>query len=203
MKRRVLDVSGLPHIGFGPRDPLWWSIMLLIAIEGTMLVLLSIAYFYIRERTTPFPPAHVARDVAWIMTLEVVLWCFSAWPQRRASKAAVRADVGAMRRNLIVATLIAAVACVVRLWVFDRLPFRWDEHAYGSVVWGLLGVQWLHGLTAVLEDGLYIILLFKGPVEDKHRVDVEVSAPLVYFVVAGAILVWAVIFLEVLLGGGR
>jgi hypothetical protein len=45
---------------------------------------------------------------------------------------------------------------------------------------------------------VYIVLLFVGPVEDKHRVDIEVSTPLWYFVVAGAALAWAVVFLEVL-----
>ncbi len=201
--RRTLDVSGLPSFAFGPRDPLWWGVMLLIAIEGTMLALLAIAYFYVADRTDPFPPSPVGRDVAWIATLEVALWIASAWPQRRATKAAYRADVRGMRRNLIAATLLAAAAAAVRLWLFDRLPFAWDSHAYGSVVWGLLGVQWIHGLTAIAEDATFIAILTRGPVEHKHRVDVEVSSLLVYFVIAGGLLVWAVVFLDVLIGGPR
>lgn len=201
--KRDLDVSELPTTAFGPRAPLWWGAALLIAIEGTMLVLLAISCFYVRDRTDPFPPARVGRDVAWIAALDVGLWIASAWPQHRATRAALAADVRGMRRNLIAATALALAACAVRVWLFHRLPFAWDDHAYGSVVWGLLGVQWLHGLTAVGEDLTFVVLLFLGPVEDKHRVDVEVSSLLVYFVIAGAILMWLVVFLEIAMRGAR
>lgn len=200
MKRRVVDVSELPPIAFTVRDPLWWAVMMLVAIEGTMLVLLALAYGFVAERTDPFPPVVLGHGLAWIMTLELGLWMLSAWPQRRASHHAIAGSVVGMRRSLIAATSLAIAGVLVRLWLFDWLPFRWDDHAYGSVVWGLLGVQFLHAVTAVCEDLLYIVLLFTGPVEDKHRVDVEVSAPLVYFVVCGEALIWAVVFLPVLLG---
>jgi cytochrome c oxidase subunit 3 len=201
MSRRILDVSGLPTTAFGPRDPLWWSVICLIAIEGSMLVLLAVSYAYVADRTHPFPPVHLGRTLAWIATADMLLWLLSSWPQRRTSKAAVRRDLPAMRRNLIVATLIAIVALVVRIYVMMHLPFRWDSHAYGSVVWGLLAVHFTHGITGIGEDALYCVLLFVGPVEDKHRTDIEVSAPLVYFVAAGGILIWALVFLPTLIAG--
>lgn len=203
MKRRVLDVSMAPHIGFGPRDPTWWGVVLLVAIEATMLALLAVSYIYVYHRTDPFPPAHMATGVAWLATLEVVLWICAAIPQHMCSKACVEGDLQRMRRTLIAANVFAIWACVVRLWIFAALPFRWDDHAYGSMVWALLGVQWLHGLTSVIEDSIYVVIFYRGPVEDKHRVDIEVTSPLVDFVVAGTILIWALVFAPVLFGGGR
>ncbi len=201
MSRRILDVSGLPTTCFGPRDPLWWSVILLIAIEGTMLALLAVSYAYVSDRTQPFPPVHMSRTLAWIATLDMLLWIASSYPQRRTSKAAVARDLRGMRRNLVVATLIAIAALVVRIYLMKHLPFRWDSHAYGSVVWGLLAVHFTHGLTGIGEDALYCVLLFVGPVEDKHRTDIEVSAPLIYFVAAGGVLIWALVFLPVLVAG--
>lgn len=198
MKRRVLDVSGLPAHAFGPRDPLWWAVILLIAIEGTMLVLLAVSYFYIRDRTTPFPPVIVPHRIAWIAAFEVVLWIASALPTYTSGRAAIAGDLPRMRRHLIVATALGLLAVTLRWYEFHLLPFRWDSHAYGSSVWALLGLQWVHGLTGIGENLLYIVLLFTGPVEDKHRVDIEVSTPLWYFVIAGAVLAWLVVFLEVL-----
>jgi cytochrome c oxidase subunit 3 len=202
VKRRVVDVSKLSDIGFSHRDPLWWAVLLLIAIEGTMLGLLTVAYFYVGERTDPFPPVHMSTKLAWIATLDVALWLVSAWPQRRASKAAIAGSVTGMRNNLMLASIFTLLAVAVRVWLMMSLPFHWDDHAYGSVVWGLLAVHFSHGVTAAGEDLAYVALLFIGPVEDKHRVDVEVSAPLVYFVVAGGLLIWAVVFLRIFLGGG-
>jgi heme/copper-type cytochrome/quinol oxidase subunit 3 len=203
VKRRVVDVSGLPHLAFGARDPLWWAVVSLIAIEGTMLVLLALSYLYVSDRTTPFPPTHIGTFVAWIMTAEIVLWVITSLPQHLSSKAAIRGDLPRMRLYLVLATAIGAVACVLRVWVFTQLPFRWNDHAYGSVVWGLLGVQFTHCVTGMIEDLVFCVILFVGPVEDKHRTDIEVTSPLMYFVTAGAVLCWALVFLPVLLGGGR
>jgi cytochrome c oxidase subunit III len=199
VKQRVIDVAGLPAHAFGHRDPLWWAVILLVAIEGTMLALLAVSYFYIRDRTTPFPPVAVPRSIAWIATLELVLWIASAVPTYASGRAAIAGDVRRMRRQLILATALGVVALALRWYEIHLLPFRWDSHAYGSIVWALLGLQWVHGLTGVGEDLLYVVLLFVGPVEDKHRVDIEVSTPLWYFVIAGAALAWLVVFLEVLL----
>jgi heme/copper-type cytochrome/quinol oxidase subunit 3 len=198
VKRRVIDVSGLPTHAFGPRDPLWWAVALLVAIEGTMLALLAVSYFYIRSRTSPFPPVTIPRTIAWLSTIELAVWLVSALPTYAAGRAAIAGDLPRIRRQLILATALGVVAAVLRWYQFHLLPMRWDSHAYGSVVWSLLGLQWVHGLTGIGENVLYIVLLFVGPVEDKHRVDIEVSTPLWYFVIAGAALAWAVVFLEVL-----
>lgn len=198
MIRRAIDVSKLPTHAFGARDPLWWAVTLLVAIEGSMLVLLAVSYFYVRSRTAPFPPVEVPRAIAAVAAVEVALWIASALPTYRAGRAAIAGDLAAMRRQLIAATVLGAIAAALRWYEVHLLPLRWDSHAYGSVVWALLGLQWIHGLTGIGENLVYIVLLYVGPVEDKHRVDVEVSTPLWYFVVAGAVLAWAVVFLEVL-----
>jgi cytochrome c oxidase subunit III len=199
VKRRVLDVSSLRTLAFGPRAPLWWAVILLDAIEGTMLVLLAVSYFYIRDRTAPFPPVAVARTAGWVATAEVAVWLVSIWPMVLAARAAREDRLRGMRTGLIAATALGIVALILRWYEFHLLPFRWDSHAYGSIVWSLLGVQWVHGLTGIGENLLFIVLLFVGPVEAKHRVDVEVSTILWYFVIAGATLAWATVFLEVLL----
>jgi cytochrome c oxidase subunit 3 len=201
--KKAVDVSRLPMIQFGHHDPLWWGVMLLIGIEGTMLALLAVAHIYVADRTHPFPPTHMGRDVAMVATLELVLWLVSMWPMRRASHAAIAGGIPEIRRWLIIATVLGLAGVIVRLWIFHWLPFRWDDHAYGSVVWALLGLQWLHALTGVGENILYIILGYRGPFEDKHRVDVEVCTPLWYFVVAGTTLIWALVFAELLIKGPR
>jgi cytochrome c oxidase subunit 3 len=202
VKRRELDVHALPDLAFGHRSPLWWSLILLCAIEGTMLVLLVLSYFYVRDRTSPWPPTLGLRPAAWIMTMELALMIASCLPMIASSQAAKRGDVRGMRRTLIVGTALAVAAGVCRWQVFAHLPFHWDSHAYGSVVWTLLGVQLTHGLSGILENAVFIALLFIGPVEEKHRVDVSVSTVLWWFVVAGTFLVWAVVFAPALFGEG-
>jgi cytochrome c oxidase subunit 3 len=200
-RRRVLEVGGLPAHAFGHRDPLWWAVILLVCIEGTMLVLLTLSYFYLSDRMSPWPVEPIPRRLAWLGTAELALWIVSAVPTWWAAKAAVRGSVAGMRAGLILATLLALAAIALRYAILRALPFRWDANAYASVVWTLLGAQWLHGLTGAGENLLYIALLLRGPVEDKHRADIEVSTPLWYFVIVGGLLIWAVLFAGPLLRG--
>lgn len=202
MRRRVLEVGGLPHIAFGPRDPMWWGVILLAAIESTMLVLLAIAYYFVRERTQPWPPTATPSWIAWTETVTLVVVLISVWPMTAAMRAAERGELRPIRRGMMWTLGLALIAAVARVVVFAALPFHWDSHAYGSVVWGLLTLQGLHGLTGIGELVVMIALFFIGPIEDKHRVDVEASGYLWYLVVFGEALLWAVVFLEMLVTRG-
>jgi heme/copper-type cytochrome/quinol oxidase subunit 3 len=168
-------------------------------IEGSMLVLLAISYFYVRDRVDPWPPNLPARTVAIVGTVEIVLWLASCWPMHVASKAAIAGDLRRMRIGMVASTALGVAAAVLRGFEFTLLPFRWDANAYASCIWGLLVVQTTHQVTGLFENGFFIAILYRGPIEQKHRSDIEVGAPLWYFVAAGALLTWAVCFLEILI----
>lgn len=201
MKRRVIDVSALPPIGFGHRDPLWWAVILLVAIEATILAFLAIAYYYVRARTSPWPPVLTEQPVAWLGAVELALLLASVVPMHHASRAAERGSVRGMQVGLIAATTLGAAALVVRVVVFDQLGFRWDANAYASVVWTLLGLHTIHLIAGVAENVLFVVFLLRGPIEQKHRVDINVSTPLWYFVVAGQLVLVGVVHADIFATG--
>ena len=45
VERPVLDVSHLPTVAFGTRSLTWWGVMGMMAIEGTVFVLMIASYF--------------------------------------------------------------------------------------------------------------------------------------------------------------
>jgi heme/copper-type cytochrome/quinol oxidase subunit 3 len=200
--RKVLDVGALPAGGFGHRAPLWWGIMLAVAIEATMLLLLAIGYGYIRDRTAPWPPVLAPRLVAWIATVDLALLVLSAVPMQLASRAAVRDRARGMRNGLLVATGLGIASLLCRWAIFERLPFRWDANAYASAVWALIGLQSFHVLTGVVDNALFLARLAARPVTLARRIEVQASTPLWYFVIAGAALVWALVFVEIFVHGG-
>lgn len=201
MIRRVLDVSGTPTVAVGPKDQLWWAMMLLNVIEGSMLVLLAISYVYIGDRTSPWPPVVSPRSIGWLGTVETAVLVASAVPIYLSGRGAVRGDLWAMRRWLMVGTAIGVVALVCRIAVFRMLPFRWDTNAYGGAVWTFLGLQTFHLLSSLVENTVFALLLVRGPVEEKHRSDLHASTLLWYLVVAGSVLVWAFIYVDILRTG--
>jgi cytochrome c oxidase subunit 3 len=195
VSRRAIDVSHLPEIAFGHRDPLWWGAMGLIAIEGTMVALVIATYFYVRGNFDAWPPEGFGRPLQALAAVEALVVAISAWPIVRTNQAALDGDLRRMRRWLAVATALGAVYLLLRWQIFLRMPFRWDLDAYASTVWAFLVLNTLHGLTGTLENALLLALLFKGPVEKKHLVDVHAGGFLWYFVVASWLPVYAIVFL--------
>jgi cytochrome c oxidase subunit 3 len=84
----------------------------------------------------------------------------------------------------------------IRIDILHRLTFRWDSHAYGSLVWTTVGLHTLHIVTGICENLLFITLLTKGPVEDKHMDDLRLNSMYWYFVVACWVPFYCIFFLD-------
>ncbi len=51
-----------------------------------------------------------------------------------AAQAAEREDLSKIRLWLIVSTVLMVAFLAVRIAILHRLTFRWDSHAYGSLI---------------------------------------------------------------------
>jgi heme/copper-type cytochrome/quinol oxidase subunit 3 len=148
MKPRAdLDVSGLPTVVYGPRAPLWWGVAGIMAIEGTMFAILAVSYFYLRGGAVEWPPPDVRHPGLGITTLGLAILLASMLPMHRAARAAEREDLKGIRLWLIVSTVLMVAFLVMRGIVLRSLTFRWDSHAYGSLVWTAAGLHTLHVVT--------------------------------------------------------
>jgi len=193
--RRWIDVSTLPTTAIGHRSPLWWGVMGMIAIESTMFALLAASYFYLRGGASVWPPPH-SRLPFTLDTVNVALLLVSLFPMWKTLKAAKAGSLRGMRTWLSVATILGLSCLAIRGWEFATIGFRWDAHVYGSIVWTILGMHALHLLASNGENVIFIVLLFKGPVEEKHLVDVYLNAIYWFFVVASWLPFYAIIFLD-------
>jgi heme/copper-type cytochrome/quinol oxidase subunit 3 len=195
-ERRVIDVSDLPTHAYGARDPLWWAIVMLVAIEGTMFALLLVSYFYLRENAPAWPVNGVGTvDLRW-GTASAVLLFLSAPTIHMQNRAAIADDIPGMRRWLIAGTALIAASLALRGVELTQLPFRWDDNAYASTFWTILGLHTFHMVTTTGENLLLLAVLFRGPVEAKFPVDVHVSGVYTYFVIGSWVPLFAVLYLE-------
>jgi cytochrome c oxidase subunit I+III len=192
----ALDVSGLPSHAFGHRAPLWWGVLFMVAIEATAMGILLVSYFYIRGNYDLWPPTPLSPAAFRLAVVEALLLAGSYPAMMVCVRAARRERLGPTRTWLVVATALGAAMLVVRAFEIPAIPFRWDQHAYGSVFWMTFGLHIGHVLTGVLENAMLIALLFKGPVEKKHFGDIEASALLWYFVVLEWVPGFAILYLE-------
>ena len=191
---RALDVSDLPEQGaFGPSGLIWWGTVGFMVIEGSMFVMALITYFYLRLRVEEWPPSLPDPQLFW-GTLNLAILYASAVPNHLAKVAAERFDEGATRRSMLVCVLFGLVLLVVRWLEFPALNARWDDNAYGSMVWCLMVLHTMHLLTDVGDTTVLAVLAWMYPLNKKRYVDISENGLYWYFIVAWWIPIYVTIY---------
>jgi heme/copper-type cytochrome/quinol oxidase subunit 3 len=190
----TLDVSALPATAFGPRTTIWWGVVGLLAIEGTMFGILISSYFYLSKNFSTWPPLGTPPPDLGAASANMVLLLASIWPMRAAHRAAFKSQRRPIWVALAICTAIGFAALALRASEFRAMHIRWDANAYGSIVWTTLGMHTGHLIASTLENILLMLLMRAGPVERKHFVDVNVNAVYWYFVVLAWLPVYAIIY---------
>ncbi|HYD50581.1 MAG TPA: cytochrome c oxidase subunit 3 [Terriglobales bacterium] len=192
----VVDVSGLPEFGFGSRGVVWWGVLGFISVELTMLVLCLAAYFYLRSQAVEWPPANTKPEL-WISSLNTGVLLASLVPMIWTERAALHMDVRRIRIGLMICLAFSAVFVVLRITELYLLPVRWNENAYGSILWTTIGLHTGHMFAEVIETVVILVLMFrKGPIHGKYFSDIEDNALYWYFIVGIWVPVFAVLFLS-------
>jgi cytochrome c oxidase subunit III len=200
----VLDVSGLPRSVMDHRSPIWWGNVLLLLIESTMFALLIASYFYLSQNfetwppprsTGPFPRHDTLPALAWASVI-LAVELFSIAPMLLASRACLTRSLRVVEAGLGF-TVVLGLACAYLEWRnLDSLRFRWDENAYASVTWTLLGLHLLHTIIATGENLIMFLYLLIEGMDDKHARDVRVAATYWYWVAGVWAALYAVIYLS-------
>ena len=194
MKGRAIDVSHLPTHAFGHRSLMWWGGAGVMAIEGTMFVLLMVAYAYLKGRSPEWPPGFFAPILFW-GTLNSGIMLASLIPNYLTKAAAERLDLRATRFWMTVTMVFVIAFSIVRIFEFRALNVWWDSNAYGSIVWTLLGFHTAQVLTDLADTVAFVVLFFRGPIQEAHFVDASENSFYWYFVAAFWLPVYVFIYL--------
>jgi len=190
-----IDVSDLPSYAFGRRGLMWWGTLGLIAIEGTVFALSLAGYFYFRQRTAEWPPGGLpAPDWPW-GTLNTLVLLASLVPNYWTDRVAKRHDLRSVRIGLPICLVFAVVFLIIRAFEFGSLNIRWDNNAYGLIVWTILGLHTVHLATDAIDTAVLAVLMFTGPLEGRRFSDVNDNAFYWYFVVLAWIPIYTVVYL--------
>ena len=192
-ERRTLDVSALPGYAFGNQGLIWWGTTGLMVIEGAMFVMVLVVYFYLRLKVSDWPPSLPNPDLTY-GTIELVIVFLSCVPNALAKKAAEKFDLRGVRIWLALLTLFGIVNVVLRAYEYPSLNCRWDDNAYGSVVWLLLSLHTIHIATDVVDGAVLLALMVIGPVTKNRFVDVSENSLYWYFIVAWWIPIYLTIY---------
>jgi cytochrome c oxidase subunit III len=191
--RPVQDLSGLPDYAFGPRMTMWWGTLGFCALEGTGFALAAGTYLYLVWLNPQWPLADVPPDLLWSSLLTAVLVA-SAWPNHLAGAAAKEEDLPRVRLLLVAMSVIGVVILAIRAFEFGTLHVRWDQNAYGSIVWALLGLHTAHILTDVIDTFVLTALMFTRHAHGKRFSDMEDNAFYWNFVILSWLPIYILIY---------
>lgn len=195
-QRSALDVSHLPTTAFGQRDPMWWGVAGLITIESTVFALFFASLLVYRGNESVWPPQPLSEVSRHLALAQLVLLIFTAAVTFVLNTVTEQGRLRPMRLWLTVDLLGGAGCVAVRWFELTHLPFRWDASAYASTVWTLFGLHSVHLVSGLLENLMFQVLLFKGPIEEKHLVDLKLNGGYWYFVVASGAVIYAALLLD-------
>jgi cytochrome c oxidase subunit III len=191
--RPVQDVSALPDYAFGPRMTMWWGTLGFMTLEGTGFALAAGAYLYLAWLNPQWPLADKPPDLLWSGLLTLVL-LVSLWPNQIAKRNARNEDLPRVQRDLLIMSFVAVVVLAIRGFELTTLNVLWDQNAYGSIVWVLLGLHTAHVLTDAVDTFVLTALMFTRHAHGKRFSDVEDNAAYWDFVVLSWLPIYGLVY---------
>jgi cytochrome c oxidase subunit III len=190
----ALDVSALPSFAFSHRSLMWWATAGMMGIEGCAFALAAVMLLYLHVHAPVWPLASRPPELAW-GSLNTIVMLTSLVPNHWTRKSAEKLDLKGTRIGMLLCLLWSAVFLGIRWLEFANLNCRWDDNAYGSIVWLLMGLHTTHLLTDFGDSAVLAALLFKKPLPGRRFVDVSESAVYWYFVVLAWLPIYALVYL--------
>jgi heme/copper-type cytochrome/quinol oxidase subunit 3 len=92
-------------------------------------------------------------------------------------------------------SVLGVIALVIRAFEFPALRVSWDDNAYGSILWAILGLHTTHLLTDLIETAVLTALMFSRHANNARRYgDLEDNAMYWNFVVAAWVPIYVCIY---------
>jgi len=200
--RRTIDVSHLPEEAFGERSPVWWGNTLMLLIESSTMVILFVSYFYLRMNFQEWPPPkvdvippiqHPVPDLG-VSTLNVLLILLSVPVMIWTHRAALRMDKRKILLGVGVMLAGSVIVSALRCAEFRATKFWWNDNAYASIVWTIIGMHLLYSLSGALEFLVMGLWIASHDLDEAHALDVTLAGIYWYWVAGTGVLVYVIVY---------
>jgi cytochrome c oxidase subunit 3 len=128
-------------------------------------------------------------------TLNLGILLLSAIPNQLTKSAADRHDVSGVRLWIVISLVAEVIFALLRIMEFRSLNVWWDDNAYASLLWIVLGFHTTHVIADTIDSTVLAVLFFTTPIAGRRFSDASENALYWYFVIGTGILVYAVIYL--------
>jgi heme/copper-type cytochrome/quinol oxidase subunit 3 len=89
---------------------------------------------------------------------------------------------------------MSIMSVVIRAFEYPALNCRWDDNAYGSIVWVVLSSHTLHLATDATDSVVLLAVAFWKPLSRKRFVDFAENSLYWYFIVLSSVPVYLTVY---------
>jgi cytochrome c oxidase subunit III len=196
----AVNAAELPALINGRDAPIWWGIVGLILIECVVFSALIISYFYLGFMNTEWPLAGVENPDLLLPSIGTAAILASSLSMYIADKGIKKNKVQRLKWGLVVSVLFAAVFLALKAYEYSDKGYRWDSHAYGSIVWVIIFFHSAHVVSLGLKTVVVATLSWRGFFTKENRIAVTVNGFYWHFVVLVWIPLFATLYLSPRLG---
>ena len=180
----ILDFTKLPPHGLGTASLTWWGTLAFMLIEGTGFALSIVVYLYLMSLAQQWPLNAPPPDLLPGMVLTALLIA-SLFPNILIARWARQQNLVKVRIGLIIMSVLGVAPLIIRILEFPAMHISWDQNAYGSIVWVMLGLHTTHIITDLIDTLVLMCLMFSRHGDNPRRYgDVSDNAMYWNFVVA-------------------
>jgi len=199
----TLDVSRLPSSAEDHRSPIWWGNVLFLLIETTTLGIMVASYLYFRvvdfqqwppPRVNHMPILYKPLPDLPIGTVNLALILLGCLPMAWVDRSCLKMKARPVKIGLMIGIVIGLVSAILRYFEFSAIHFKWNDNAYASVVWTILGLHMSYIVTATVESILMLAWIFLHPLDVKHARDIRTTAIYWYWVAGTWLLLYLLIY---------
>lgn len=191
----AVDAAALPALINGRDAPIWWGIVGLIVVESVVFSTLIASYFYLGFAQPEWPVAGVKTPGLLLPGFGTAALLASSVSMHFADKAIKDDNVPRLTAGLAISIALAAVFLGLKAWEYSDKDFRWDAHAYGSMVWLIIFFHSTHVVSLMLKTIVVAVLSRRRFFTKDNRIAVTVNGFYWHFVV----LVWIPLFVTLYL----
>jgi cytochrome c oxidase subunit III len=191
--RVIGDLSGVKAHGFGFKSLWGWGLLGFMLVEGMAFLLAGGAYIYLMTQAQRWP-LDSAPPALLYGTLFTLIMLASQWPNWRMDKASHARDARGVKHGMVIMSAIGVVLLLVRALEFMHLNTRWDQDAYGSIVWALMVLHTVHIITDLIDTIALAVFLHTHPIPPERFSHVEDNASYWLFVVITWLPLYALVY---------
>lgn len=183
----VLNASAFTRTAGDQRHPLWWGFLGMIAIELTVFTSLVVSYFYLKMTADSWPPQPLGYPALLLPTINTVILIASSLVMHWADQRIRAGEERKLAIGITVAVVLGIAFLTLKVYEYTmEVSYRWDDHAYGSMVWTIVGFHSAHVLTVVLKSIVVALLAWRSYFTQEWRLAITVNGIYWHFVV----LIW-------------